>query len=259
MSDDRSTNNAQTKKEAEKHRKAELREQRSKQLDEWRAIATMLEEHLKEKRANNKLSVELSDHSAGFYEEVNKLAKGKIAQSATPLVRKNANDIIADTKKLVAEKEDVHLDRIKEFVPAGDEPLYPDILVVITTIRRSLKRHHEKQTARIESLQGKLRMAATVVGALQYFLNDEEADDEAREAPNKGVIQPYVTGAISQACLTSYDDSYTEYYFDFEKLDSMPPHEYLSALSSRDHDDVAEDADEAFTSDDEEQGEEDGH
>jgi hypothetical protein len=255
MGEFRMSDSAKIKK-ANDERKAALKEKRVQQLDDWLGVVDKIEEHLQKRRANRKLCYDLSDHSCGFYEEVNKLAKGKTPLPATPLVRQNANDIISDAKKIVEEREDIQLDRIKEFVPAGDEPSYPDVLIIVRSVRDCLKRHRDRQEASIKNLQGKLRMSATVVGALSYFLDDdEEASDEVRGSPGKATVQAYTKGPISDACFTKYADSYTEYYFDFDKLDSVPPQEYLSALDDDDDDDDCGDEDELLGGEDKEQAE----
>jgi hypothetical protein len=69
----------------------------------------------------------LSDHLSGFYDEVDKLAKGRTMIEATPLIVQQANDIVLDAKAIV--EGDTYLDRVKEFVPAGNNPVYPDVLV----------------------------------------------------------------------------------------------------------------------------------
>src|ERR1700752_3119568 len=92
---------AQAKRATEQRKKAEIREKRAQQLQESRSAVDKLEKAIKTERTNLRLCNELLDHSAGFYEEVDKLAKGRTAFPATPLVRQNANDIISDAKKLV--------------------------------------------------------------------------------------------------------------------------------------------------------------
>jgi hypothetical protein len=223
---------AQPTKSKVQREKAEIREKRSRQLVDTQIATEKLEKDLKAARLNLRFCNDLMDHSGGFYEEVNKLAKGKTPFPATPLVRQNANDIISDAKKLVKAKEDIHMDRIKEFVPAGDEPLYPDVLVVIRSVRDCLKRHRERQSSRVKTLQEQLRVAATAAGALEYFLNDEEASEAARKAPPRETVRAYANGAIHEDCFANYSDYPNEYYFDFDKLDAMKFEEYLSAVIS---------------------------
>ena len=231
---------AQAKKAEKEQKRLEHREKRNRQLVESRDFIQQVEKDLKAKRGRLRLCDELLDHSSGFYDEVNKLAKGRTAFPATPLVRQNANDIIADAKKLVKTKEDVHMDRIKEFVPAGDEPPYPDVLVVLRSVRQCLKRHREKEADSIEALQVKLRIASTAEGALDYFLHDEEASEEDKESPSKEIVQAYTNGKISDKCFIHYSNDYTSYYFAFHKLDSISFKEYVSTLAS-DSEDLDED------------------
>jgi len=257
MSDSNSKGEAgQAKRATEQRKKAELRERRAQQLEESRSAIDKLGKDLRTGRGNLRLCNELLDHSTGFYQEVDKLAKGKMALSATPLVRKNANAIISDAKKLVKVKEDVHMDRIKEFVPAGDEPLYPDVLVTIRSVRDCLKRHREKQTARVNALDRKLRVAETVAGALEYFLNDEEASDEDKELPSKESVQAHTNGKINTDCFTQFSDDYSSYYFDFDRLDSMTFEDYLSAVAADTGDDEEDPSAELDQNEDGEDGDE---
>ncbi len=228
---------AQAKRATEQREKAELREKRTRQLQESRSATDKLEKDLKTGRANLRLCNELLDHSKGFYEEVDKLAKGRTAFPATPLVRQNANDIISDAKRLVRAKEDIHMDRVKEFVRAGDEPLYPDVLVTIRSVRNCLNRHRDKQTARVSTLDRKMRAAETVAGALEYFLNDDEATDEDKQTPSKEAVQAYTNGKINNDCFAHFSNDYSSYYFDFDRLDSMTFQAYLSSVAANTGDD----------------------
>jgi hypothetical protein len=247
---------AQAKRATEQRLKAELREKRTQQLRESRSAIDKLAKDVKTGRANLRLCNELLHHSAGFYEEVDKLAKGRTAFPATPLVRQNANDIIGDAKKLVKVKEDVHMDRIKEFVPAGDEPPYPDVLVTIRSVRNCLNRHRDRQTARVSALDRKLRAAETVAGALEYFLNDEEASDEDKQTPSKEAVQPYTNGRINSDCFTQFSDDSSSYYFDFDRLDSITFQDYLSSVAADTDDDEDDLLDEPDQDEDGEDGDE---
>jgi hypothetical protein len=248
---------AQPAKSKAQQKKEETQQKRSHQLTDARVAAEKLGEDLKAARLNLRLCNELIDHSSGFYEEVNKLAKGKTPFPATSLV--------SDAKKLIKAREDIHMGRIKEFVPAGGEPLYPDVLVIIRSVRDCLKRHKERQSLRVNTLQNKLRVAATAIGALEYVLNDEEASEAEREAPPREVVRAYTNGATYKDCFASYSDypNPTEYYFDFEKLDAMTFEEYLSTivgdakeeedLTENDSDEMTSDAAEAEESEDDEE------
>jgi len=55
---------------------------------------------------------------------------------ATPLIVEQVNDIIRDAKSII--EGDPYLDRVKEFVPAGNNPTYPDVLLVARSVQTSM-------------------------------------------------------------------------------------------------------------------------
>jgi hypothetical protein len=211
-------------------KKAQMQEKRSEQLVQSQAARAQLSKALKSEQDNLRLCEELIDHSDGFYVEINKLAKGRTALPASPLVRQTANDIISDAKKLIKAQQDIHMDRIKEFVPAGDEPTYPDVLVVTGSLKHGLERHKRKQIARVKSAQTKLTILNTVIGALTYVLEDEEAAADEKEFPSEDAVNNYTEGPISGSCFVEYDDS-DDRYFNFERLDSMKLMDYIGSLA----------------------------
>lgn len=251
MSDGASSReDAETKKAKAKRQEQELIQKRTKQLEEWQRAVASVE---KEVRANKKRVAncrELIDHASGLYEEVNKLVK-KSAMPATPLIRDSANNIISDAKSLVKAKADVHLDRVKEFVPAGDEPSYPDVLVVLRAVIDSLKRHRSALSTEAEVISEQISMADTMVAGLKYFLLDP-AEMSEKETPSKSSVRRYATVTLSEFCFTRYSNS-EEKYFDFEELDSMSVEEHLARITdAEDSDDLEEDDDQGEEEDDEE-------
>ena len=218
---------AETKRAREQRELRELREKRSHQLLDAQKAADSLKEELRIMRAVRKQCDALSNHSKGFYEEINKLTKGKHLIPVTDLAVEQANDIIRDAKKIV--NKDVHLDRIKEFVPAGDNPVYPDVLLTIRAIRDSLDRCNEELENKAEALQLRIEKVQTVIGALEYFLDDtnEAGEDDDKNYPSKAAIQPYVEGSVCDSCFSQFTDTY-EKYFDFDRLDRQGLEDYLS-------------------------------
>ena len=201
---------------------SQIRKQRASQLEEARKVLDILRRELKALNESKAVRDNLASHSDGFYVEVATLAKSRSLLEATDLVVEQLNDIIRDTKKIVI--GDIHLSRIKEFVPAGKNPVYPDVLLVARAVRQCLdrcKRDFERQNIRINAATSKAR---TVVGALECFLDDEE---------NTGVVlqddvERYVEGELTASCFTDseeYDD-----YFDFETLDSQTVENYIRGI-----------------------------
>jgi hypothetical protein len=215
---------AETKRAREQREQRELLNKRKQQLSDAEKALEALRERLRGIRSNIKQGDALSSHANGFYEEISKLAKGKILVAVTDLVVVQANDIIRDAKRIV--KNDVYLDRIKEFVPAGDNPVYPDIVVSIRSVRDSLDRYDEETENTVPALLERIEKAQTVIGALKFFLDDESDAEEDKNNPSKGAIEPYVDGRVSEACLSSFTDTF-EKHFDFDRLDEQTVEEYL--------------------------------
>lgn len=220
--------NAETKAQREQR---ELHERRDKQLEEARAALETLNRDLSATQTTLRRCDALSDHSGGFYEEMNKLAKGKAMLAVTDLMVEDANNIIRDAKVIVT--KDVYLDRVKEFVPAGDNPVYPDVVVGIRSVRDSVARFRKELETQRDVLKAKLQKAKTLIGALEYFLDDdvEVEDEDEKDYPTKEAIANYVDGPVSTSCLSTFEDSYDQ-YFDFDRLDEQTIPEYLAITDS---------------------------
>jgi hypothetical protein len=219
------------RKEKEQQKREEIHERRSQQLVDARKE---LEALLADARAFQSIVERrdaLSDHSKGFYEVVEKLAKGKSLIAVTDLLVEEANNIIRDAKEIIT--NDVHLNRIKEFVPAGENPVYPDVVVTIRSVRDSLERYRKHLEVRRALVNESLRRANTVIGALEYFLDDEVAEED-KEVPTRGAVQKYTNGTVSDSCFTQFSDSEDpdDVYFDFDRLDEQTISEYLSVTKS---------------------------
>lgn len=207
-------------RKAEKRRAAEeLRRRRTGQLENAKVAVERLEKALNAFENDAVRHKALSSHLQGFYDEIDKLTKSKALVEATDLVVQQSNYIVQDAKELI--KGDVHLDRIKEFVPAGTNPEYRDVLLVLRTIQQSLARCETQSEGRKKNLSSKLRGAKTISAALQCYLDGKEDS-----VPSKAEIQAVIGGSVSGECLAEYEDGND--YFDFEKLDRHDLDSYLA-------------------------------
>ena len=77
-------------------------------------------------------------HLEGVYAEVDKLTKGKSLVPTSDLLVEIVNSLISDAKGLI--HRDTYLERLKTFVPAGDNPAYPDVLVALRILQQTLSR-----------------------------------------------------------------------------------------------------------------------
>jgi len=206
-------------RKAEKRRAAEeLRRRRTGQLENAKLAVERLEKALNAFENDTVRHRALSSHLQGFYEEIDKLTKSKALVEATDLVVQQSNYIIQDAKDLI--KGDVHLDRVKEFVPAGTNPEYRDVLLVLRAIQQSLARCETQSEGRKKNLTSELRGARTISAALQCYLDGKEDS-----IPSKAEIQAVVGGSVTGDCFAEYEDGND--YFDFEKLDRHDLDAYL--------------------------------
>lgn len=216
-------------------RPSKKRSERASQLEQANKILGELQAELKALRKTAKKCSDLSNHLTGFYEEINKLAKGRALVEATSLVVDQANDIIRDAKQIV--ENDVYLDRIKEFVPAGNNPFYPDVLLVARAVRQSLDRCETELESQKERILSTLTRARTVAGALECFLSDEENS----EFGLKNDVARYVSGETDDSCFEWYDSGDgRELCFDFESLDSESMEKYIRETGDEDGDEESE-------------------
>lgn len=164
---------AKSKAEKEEETEKELA-LRTEQLSLVRAAIEKLAEAANEARKKNKQRKALLSHLRVFYSEMNNIAKGK-AMSLIPvaeLMVTQINDAIADAKNLI--EGDVYLDRVKPFIPAGNPPSYPEVLLVTKTVEEVLVRRGGDFDARLEVIQQKLHEASTVQAGLECAMENVE-------------------------------------------------------------------------------------
>jgi hypothetical protein len=75
---------------------------------------------------------------AGLYDEIDKLAKKAPADEITELGLRQTNSVISAAKEFLA--GDPFIDEITPFVPAGENPEYRDVLLVLRQLKQGLAR-----------------------------------------------------------------------------------------------------------------------
>jgi len=114
-----------------KRAKERKRKEREKMLKQQRIAK---KEEIKTKIKWKQISSELN----GLYEELDKIYKKAPEEQISDLTVENVNQLIKDTKEII--KEDPYIERIEQFVPAGDNPEYRDAIVVLKQLRQGLDR-----------------------------------------------------------------------------------------------------------------------
>jgi hypothetical protein len=74
----------------------------------------------------------LKSVSSGLYDELDKLCKKSPAEPITDLALTSVNEVIKETKQLI--QNDIYIQRISEFIPAGDNPQLRDAVMVMRQI-----------------------------------------------------------------------------------------------------------------------------
>jgi hypothetical protein len=123
------------------------REKKKRERDEMDRQERLEEiEHIKTRIKLEQISSELD----GLYEELDKIYKKAPEEQISSLTVENVNALIKDTKEII--NEDPYIDRVKEFVPAGDNPEYRDVIMVLRQLKQGLKRFKEANFAMYHSL-----------------------------------------------------------------------------------------------------------
>jgi tetratricopeptide (TPR) repeat protein len=212
---------AAEKARTERKQAQETMDRRRAQLADAKAAVDRLETELREISRREKGRESLADHVGGFYEEIDKLARGKAMLETTNLAVNEANEIIRAAKELVA--GDVHLDRVKEFVPAGENPVYPDVLVSMRNVRQALGRAESQFASLKEAIENAQADAETVLAALELFVED-------RIYATKRDVQQAL--APSEAIDSWFVNTSSGIHFDYDRLDEVELSTVLSVDAS---------------------------
>lgn len=211
------------------NRKAQAAEKKEREAAEFKADLTRdlelaksaladVEKQSQTAREDASVFKALVSPLAGFYQEVDKLSKNKGVFESTDLVVQTINDVVRDAKRFAT--GDPYLDRTKEFVPAGQNPPYSDVLMVARTVQQFLQRSEEGILERGKQLARKSRHAQTVIAALSWWI---ENDDQ----PTKDDVAEGMTGKPSEVWFFEAENG--EWYFNHERLKQRGVQESLSA------------------------------
>ena len=147
----------------------QVRQNQAKQLEE--AIKA-IEASIADLQKKSTVVALLDSVSQGLYEEIDKLARKAPAEPLTELAVGQANDLIRETKELLS--DDTFVQRLNEFVPAGDNPQHRDAVVVLRQIRQGLERSQKQFSALHMLWHSRLREAEAAVIAVELFLQGRQ-------------------------------------------------------------------------------------
>lgn len=138
------------------------RENREKQLKQVRQTISALESEVALRRQVQSQRQRLSSVVEGLYTEIDKLTKKAPAEAVTDLALNQINDVIRDVKQLI--RDDPYIQKLMEFVPAGDNPELRDALLVLGQVGQGLKRS-STNTSVVDDLLKLAKVINDILGA----------------------------------------------------------------------------------------------
>jgi hypothetical protein len=194
------------KGEPTKKGKDPVKVRRQEQLDAVNQALEMLETQ-RTQLVKTRMRAEMLDSvSLGLYEELDKLTRKAPAEEVTSLLLEQANEVIREAREIGA--DDVYIQRLREFVPAGDMPQQRDVLLVIRQVRQGLSRLAVSLKGRADRLASLTEEAQVVSFALGYYLEFLRIPDRDAAKANS-FLSPG----------SWFKSTYNDKHFDFAKLD----------------------------------------
>lgn len=163
-------------------KKAAARVDRSAKLAELNEIVEALESESASLEDQRRQRLLVENVAEGLYEETDKLSKKAPAEQVTELLLEQVNQVIVETKELVT--EDPYVQRLKQFVAAGDRPEHRDVVVILRMVLQGLKRFEEALGDKRKAAPQKLTEARVLQYATQKYVSDGTvvAKNELKEA-----------------------------------------------------------------------------
>lgn len=194
-----------TDKEARKTKFAQLGE-----------VIRRLEARIEELETTNEEQLDLlTSVSQGTYEEIEKLCKKAPAESVTDLALAQINDVIRETKQLA--QKDTFVQRLNEFVPAGDNPELRDALMVMRQIRQGLQRYALHLSSATKAAKETLREALFVHVAVALHLDGKATDKDSLQQYQHGDYRSDYwmirRGVSAEFSFARFDSTDLESYF----------------------------------------------
>ncbi len=143
---------------------------RVEKLNEIRRAKHLLQSQLTDITTEASELSALQSVALGLYEELDKLTKKSPVEAVTDFVLSQLNDVIRETKRLVA--DDSYVQKLNEAVPAGDNPEQRDAIVMLRQARQGLERHQGRIEPRIKIVRARLNEVDLLETAVETFLMD---------------------------------------------------------------------------------------
>jgi hypothetical protein len=194
-----------------------LRQARVEKVSQFPEVIAKIDSQLRGKKELEKQLAILDSVSLGLYEEIDKLCKKAPAEIVSDLVVEQVNDLIQETTQLIT--SDAYVQRLKSFVPAGDNPQHRDVVIVLRQIRQGLERCHSELRNEVSNLSASLREASGIAYALRTHLVN------GGEVTNSSLVSHLLYDLPSRWITEDYSG---KKIFDFSELDKVSIADYFS-------------------------------
>ncbi len=126
-------------------------------------------EQVKQKKVKADLLISVAN---GLYEELDKLSKKAPVDEATDLVVDHVNSVINDVR--VLSPSDPYIQRVKPFVPAGNNPEHRDVVLILKQVLQGLDRSVVNLNQIEPVLQERIALAQGLIISLDFYIEKNE-------------------------------------------------------------------------------------
>ena len=188
---------------------------RSVKLAELREIVSTLDERVPEIEQDSEQRDLLESVAQGLYEETDKLCKKAPGEQVTELLLEQVNQVIGETKGLI--KDDAYVQRMNQFVPAGDRPEHRDVVVILRMVLQALKRFESHLQKAKPEAERRLNEAKVLEYATQKY--QEEGVTLTKDDLNPSFVKAaegWFVGDDETFDFDDFDRTVFKEYFDLE-------------------------------------------
>jgi hypothetical protein len=199
-------------------KKPSLKAIRTNQIEKLNYVIEQMQGELAKLRDERKKQRGLlKSETEGLYEELDKLSKKAPAEEVTDLALASINYIVEETKKLL--EEDVIVQRIQPFIPAGDNPQLRDAVLVLRQVMQGLRRYEEDSIPKTDKLTGLIPEAKALREVLKIFV-----EQNFLITSRDGDV--YLTARLTGLGVDWFSVEYPHGFL-YEKLDALDVNKYF--------------------------------
>lgn len=174
--------------ERKKRARPTKKDRRKEKLAELGEILHRLWAHRDKNQADQDRVQMLTSVTDGLYTELDKLSKKAPVDQATDLVVEHVNEVVQDVRTLLP--DDPYIQRLKPFVPAGDNPEHRDVILVLKQLLQGLGRAVDPLSGQARVVRERIALVEGLRVALGLYVEHGETQITEDALKAKGVSLP---------------------------------------------------------------------